>query len=274
VPARSGAVLEGTGISSDNEKAMEAPHAQALIDAALPYWEAEGEIAKRFFASKPNAEDQIFWLKAQVWKELHPVDGYFNGIHRELSRLTDLFPKVDIAIDRHEFGFALRQIVEEFEHYVLFADVLQMLTGAPVGPSETVQLPAEKALGDTRRRLVSGGNPIDAAAVLFTEGGGARLFREGAKVTGGPLEAKIAHAMGVIYDDERDHFREAALQASAVIANDADLARIVGGIVEVSAARVEMRREMFRNAMTPMEIDAFIARLKADVAAGRFSADA
>jgi hypothetical protein len=253
---------------------MAASYAQTLIDAALPYWEAEGEIAKRFFAARPSAGDHVYWLKAQVWKELHPVDGYFNGIHKELSRLTDLFPQVDIAIDRHEFGFSLRQIVEEFNHYVLFADILEMLTGAPVGPSETVQLPAEKALGDTRRRLVSGGNPIDSAAVLFTEGGGARLFREGANVTGGPLEAKIAHAMQVIYDDERDHFREAAQQASAAIATDADLARIVAGIVEVSAARVEMRREMFRNAMTPAEIDAFIARVKDDVAAGRFTADA
>jgi hypothetical protein len=253
---------------------MASPYAQTLIDAALPYWEAEGEIAKRFFASNPSSDDQIFWLKAQVWKELHPVDGYFNGIHKELSRLTDLFPKVDVEIDRHEFGFSLRQIVEEFNHYVLFADILQMLTGKPVGPSETVQLPAEKALGDTRRRLVSGGNPIDSAAVLFTEGGGARLFREGANVRGGALEQKIAHAMKIIYDDERDHFREAAEQASAVLKTEGDLARIVAGIVEVSAARVEMRREMFRNAMTPAEIDAFIADLKAQIAAGTFTADA
>ena len=246
---------------------------QQLINAALPYWEAEGEIAKRFFAAKPSADDQIYWLKAQVWKELHPVDGYFNGIHKELSRLTDLFPKVDVDIDRHAFGYSLRQIVEEFNHYVLFADILQMLTGKPVGPSETVQLPAEKALGDVRRRYVTGGNPVDAAAVLFTEGGGARLFREGAKVQGGELEKKIAHAMRVIYDDERDHFREAATQAAAAIHSDADLERILSGIVDVSAARVEMRREMFRHAMTPAEIDAFIRSIANDIASGSFIAE-
>jgi hypothetical protein len=251
---------------------MTSPHAQTLIDAALPYWEAEGEIARRFFASNPSREDQIYWLKAQVWKELHPVDGYFNGIHKELSRLTDLFPQVDVAIDRHDFGFSLRQIVEEFNHYVLFADILEFLTGAPVGPSETVQLPAEKALGDTRRRYVSGGHPVDAAAVLFTEGGGARLFREGAKIHGGELERKIAHAMKVIYDDERDHFREAALQAAAAIHSDDDLARITAAIVDVSSHRVAMRQEMFRNAMTPTEVDAFIASVKAEIAAGTFAA--
>jgi hypothetical protein len=251
---------------------MTSPHAQRLIDAALPYWEAEGEIAKRFFASKPSREDQIYWLKAQVWKELHPVDGYFNGIHKELSRLTDLFPQVDVGLDRHEFGYSLRQIVEEFNHYVLFADILEFLTGAPVGPSETVQLPAEKALGDARRGYVAGGNPVDAAAVLFTEGWGARLFREGAKIHGGELERKIAHAMKLIYDDERDHFREAALQASAAIHSDADLARIVDAIVDVSRHRVEMRREMFRDAMTAQEIEVFIERVKMEVAGGNFVA--
>ncbi len=36
---------------------------KALADAAWPYWEAEGEIAKRFFA-KATDEDHIFYLRA------------------------------------------------------------------------------------------------------------------------------------------------------------------------------------------------------------------
>jgi hypothetical protein len=78
--------------------------------------------------------------------------------------------------------------------------------------------------------------------------------------------------MKVIYDDERDHFREAALQASAVIHSEADLERIVDAIVDVSRHRVEMRREMFRNAMTEHEVEGFIARVKMDVAGGTFVA--
>ena len=42
---------------------------QRLLAASWPYWEAEGEIAKRFFA-KAGPEDHIFYLKAQLWKEL------------------------------------------------------------------------------------------------------------------------------------------------------------------------------------------------------------
>ena len=73
---------------------------RALINAAWPYWEAEGEIARRFFATASD-DDHVFYLRAQLWKELNPVDGYFNGLHRELARLVELFPQIDREIDRH-----------------------------------------------------------------------------------------------------------------------------------------------------------------------------
>jgi hypothetical protein len=241
-----------------------------LINAALPYWEAEAEIARRFFAGNPSRDDHIFWLKAQIWKELHPVDGYFSGIHRELNNLAEMFPRVDVDIDRHHFGFLMKQILEEYTHYVLFADILEFLTGMPVKQTEMSQLAEEKKLGDIRRGYSGSGSPIDRAAVLFTEGGGARLFREGAKVHGGKLEEMIAAAMRTIYDDERDHFREAAKEAQAVLAAPGDFERMRGAIVDVSRQRVAMRREMFRNAMSPAEVDAFIAHIEAEIAAGTF----
>lgn len=244
--------------------------AQQLIDAALPYWEAEAEIAKRFFAAQPSAEAHRLWLRAQIWKELNPVDGYFNGIHRELSRITEAFPSIERGIDRHTFAFQLRQIVEEFEHYVLFADILERVSGRKLDPAELIQLPEEKKLGDLRRGLVTSGSAIDKAAVLFTEGGGARLFREGAKLSGGELEAQIAHAMNVIYVDERDHFREAAQDAVALIRTPEDLARMKAGIVAVSQQRVAMRSEMFGHPLPPAMLEAFIGRVRGDVEAGTF----
>ena len=239
-----------------------------LIGAALPYWEAEGLIARRFFDARPGPEAQLRWLRAQVWKELNPVDGYFNGIHRELSNLADAFPGLEKTVDRHAFSFQMRQIVEEFEHYVMFADILEMVSGRKLDPSELTQLPQERKLGELRRSLADSGSEIDRAAVLFTEGGGARLFREGAKLTGGELEEKIAHAMQVIYDDERDHFREGAKHAAGLIRSDADLARMKAGIVAVSAQRVAMRSEMFGQPVPQAELDAFIAGIRERVARG------
>lgn len=238
-------------------------YTQELINAALPYWEAEAEIARRFFDSQPSKEDHEFWLKAQLWKELNPVDGYFNGIHKELANLTDMFPRVGKDIDRHQFAFLMRQMLEEFNHYVMFADILEFLTGRKLDlKSDTVQLPEEKKLQQLRKAYATSGSPIDKAAVLFTEGGGARLFREGAKVKGGPLEEMIARAMQIIYDDEKDHFNEGAEESAGLIKSGADLERMKAAIVAVSRQRVAMRQEMFKHPMTSQAVEAFIEKVK------------
>ena len=232
-------------------------HEKTLADAAWPYWEAEGEIAKRFFA-KATDEDHIFYLRAQLWKELNPVDGYFNGLHRELSNLVDMYPQVDKSIDRHDFHFLLTQLTEEFNHYVVLADIFEHLMGRPISPEDTVQLSEEKALGDLRRGYVEKDDPLLKAAVGFTEGGGARLFREGAKLSGNTVNEMTAKAMQVIYDDEEDHYQVQATEAVKHIESDADLQPMVDAIVAISAQRVRMRAEMFRGAMTAAEIDAYI----------------
>lgn len=225
-----------------------------LIKVAHPYWESEAEIVKRFFRKKPKREEHIFWLRAQLWKELHPVDGYFSGLHRELAKLAQMFPQVDKNIDRHHYLSLLEQMVDEFNHYLVQADILEYLLGRKITPEDTVQLPEEKRLEEIRRRYTSTGSEIDKAAVLFTEGGGARMFREGRKIRRGPLERKIAKAMKLIYQDEKDHFKEAAKQAARLIKSNKDLQRMKKAIREISLQRVYMRHEMFRKPLTDEEL--------------------
>lgn len=229
---------------------------QALVDAAWPYWECEGEIAKRYYADATD-EDHAFYLKAQLWKELHPVDGFFNGLHRELKELVDRFPEVDKSIDRHEYHFLLTQLTEEFNHYVMLADIFEHVMGRPIAADDTVKLPEEKKLGDLRRGYVD--DDLTRAAVGFTEGGGARLFREGAKLSGSKVNDMTAKAMEIIYDDEKDHYAEQAKICVELIKTDDDLARMKDAIRDISAQRVAMRAEMFPGAMTNAEIDAFVA---------------
>ena len=70
---------------------------QKLIDIATPYWDTEAEIARRFFKTA-TPEKHAFYLRAQLWKELNPVDGFFNGLHRELTKAAEKFPKVGKSI--------------------------------------------------------------------------------------------------------------------------------------------------------------------------------
>ena len=216
-----------------------------LIDVAYPYWETEAEIARRFFRAAPTREQHVYWLKAQLWKELHPVDGYFSGLHRELANLVERFPEVDRTVDRHHYHGLMEQMVQEFNHYVLQADILEYLLGRKIGADDTIQLPEEKALGDLRRSLVSG-SAVEKAAVLVTEGGGARLFREGRKLKGSVLERKIAAAMEVVYQDERNHYRMAAREAAGAVRNKRNLQAMKRAIQRVSLQRVRMRNEMFQ----------------------------
>jgi hypothetical protein len=227
---------------------------QELIGTALPYWEAEATIVRRFFKNKPQREDHIFWLKAQLWKELHPVDGYFTGLQKELNNLVASFPEIDKTIDRHRYHSLLEQLTQEFNHYVLMADVLEYLLGHPVSAEDTFQLPQEKKLGDIRRGYASSGSAIAKAAVLVTEGGGARMFREGRKLKGGRLERMIAGAMEVVYQDEKNHYKEAAREAARTVRNKQDLARMKKAVREVSLQRVYMRNEMFKEPLTSNQI--------------------
>lgn len=234
---------------------------QALIGTALPYWETEAAIVRRFFQSKPSREDHIFWLKAQLWKELHPVDGYFTGLQKELHHLVTIFPEIDKTIDRHRYHSLLEQLGQEFNHYVLMADVLEYLVGRPVSADDTFQLPQEKRLSDIRRNYANSGSATDKAAVLVTEGGGARMFREGRKLKGSRFERMIARAMEVIYQDEKNHYKEAAREAAREVRNNQDFARMTKAVHEVSLQRVYMRNEMFREPLTSNEINNRLASL-------------
>jgi hypothetical protein len=225
-----------------------------LIRTALPFWEAEAQITRRFFNGKPSREDHIFWLKAQLWKELHPVDGYFTGLQKELSQLVALFPEIDKDIDRHRYHHLLEQMTQEFNHYVLMADALEYLLGHPISAEDTFQLPQEKKLAELRRGYATSGSVVYKAAVLVTEGGGARMFREGRKLKGGRLERLIAKAMEVIYRDEKNHYKEAAREAARAVKNPQDLNRMEKAIREISNQRVYMRNEMFREPLTRQEI--------------------
>ena len=232
---------------------------QDLIATALPYWETEATIVRRFFKSKPTRQDHIFWLKAQLWKELHPVDGYFTGLQKELNNLAASFPEIDKTIGRHQYHSLLEQLTQEFNHYVLMADVLEYLLGHPVSAADTFQLPQEKKLGDIRRAYANSGSAVDKAAVLVTEGGGARMFREGRKLRGGRFEKMIAAAMAVVYQDEKNHYQEAAREAAGAVRNKQDLAQMKKAVKEVSLQRVYMRNEMFKQPLTNAEIKSCLA---------------
>ena len=241
-----------------------ASYTERLVALATPYWETEAELTRRFFASKPSKEVWVHYLKAAVYKELNPVIGYGPtkgfacGLHMEFARLVDGFEAVDDGMDRRGFHHRLEQMIEEFMHYTVLAEVLEDLLGRPLQRGDAQQLPADDKLNKLRHRYVNADNAAVRAVMELTEGGGTATFREGAKLTGGDFETKLAAAFKVIAADEDGHVDHAAADLQGVIETDADFEAAKTALLEVSMQRLHMRNEMFSDVMSADELNGYL----------------
>jgi hypothetical protein len=239
---------------------------QELIDAAMPFWNAEADVTRRFFTGKPSRDQYVKYLSAAVYKELNPVigygptKGYANGLHMEFQGLVDRFKQLDRGTTRRNFLARLEMMTEEFEHYVVIAEVLEFVLGRPLTPDDAVQLPEDAKLNEMRRVNMDSGDPCLVAAMEMTEGGGSSTFREASKVSGGEIEDRLAAAMKVIHRDEENHYLNAAREAAEIIQSDDDFDRMKRALIATSIQRVRMRNEMFSNPMPDAEIADLIAR--------------
>jgi hypothetical protein len=237
-------------------------HVNELIAVARPFWDAEAEVARRFCAGSPSREDWVCYLRAAIYKELNPSIGYgstagfANALHKEFVEVAAMFPRLDRDIDRREVYARMHVMTEEFNHYLVLADVLEYLLGRNLTPDDPQQLPEDKILNEMRRRYMESGDPCLRAVMGLTEGGGSSTFREMSKLSGGPFEELLAAAMKVIYVDEKDHYSRAAKEAAECVGSPDDLARMKKALYEVSVQRVRMRSEMLAWAMPAAEIDA------------------
>lgn len=242
----------------------ETGYGHGLIEAAKPYWAAEAAITQRFFEKKPERDDWIYYLRSAVYKELNPAIGYgptvgyANGLHMEFAKLVDKFPRINQDVDRHDFYAVLNQMTEEFNHYLVLADVLEWLLGRELTPEDAEQRDQDRILNEMRRNYVTSGDPALRAAMHLTEGGGSSTFREGARLSGGELEDRIAAAMKVIYEDEVDHYEDAAADCDRAIADDATFERAKAALLEVSLQRVRMRHEQFGEPLSWAEVEQII----------------
>ena len=150
-------------------------------------------------------------------------------------------------------------MTEEFEHYVVLAEVLEFVLGRSLTPNDPEQLPEDQKLNDMRRGYVESRDPCLTAAMGLTEGGGSSTFREASKLTGGEIEERLAAAMTVIHRDEENHYLGAAATAAAAVHSKNDLNRMKCAILEVSIQRVRMRNEMFSMPMSDAELNQLVS---------------
>ena len=224
--------------------------AQGMADLAQSFWAGEGEIARTFWAVPRTPEEQVHWLRLQVFKEIYGSglhanpDGIIRGFIDDLRANVE---RIETRADREEYDRGLRVLREEFHHFRLFADILEGITKQPVRLAglRTWQLSEDRKLGEVRGGCRERDARLGPVAVGFTEGGGSSFFFVGRDIGGDPVSDQIAQACAVVFGDELEHGEHGAHELADALESEEDWARVRELVVEICQQRLRMRYEMF-----------------------------
>lgn len=233
-----------------------------LVDASRALWGGEAQVFRSYWSSPARSRrSDLTWIARQCHKELvdgvearlagfaESVDGYRAGPPDDpngMSRESDLV-----------------SAVEEFRHLRLFAALhedLQGDTGAPLtGAAMRSEWawPENAALAAVRERHRRDHVWLGRRLTLFTEGGGATLYAEGAHLAGrGPEDDRIATVLTAVHGDEVDHCRDglAALRSAGL--GDEQWAQLRSLTVEQLRSRITMRNAQFGHPLSLAEVRA------------------
>jgi hypothetical protein len=250
-----------------------------LVSVAAPYWAGEAEVFRTYWASpKRTIETDLHWLARQCFKEFwgsgvgkYDRGGVFVGV---MKNLISKVGEIDVTFDRHEVLDVLEGLKAEFSHYCAFADVHDSLrpAGAPrLHPEALESWPAEDALTALRFRHQEQHGAIGMRACKFTEGGYCTLFSEGMALKNkGGVDAKIAEACALVYDDEFEHMLAGVAGIQTAGLSAADWTLLENLVEEQMKQRIRMRNEQFGYPLSDARIDAIyrgdITPLKFDFA--------
>lgn len=236
-----------------------------LNNLAESFWAGEAEIAREFLMNAKNPADHIHWLQHQCYRELRGpglLDRPSSRTRWVVDNIADGLPAAETVEGRERLRYQLHQIAEEFDHFKLYADILQDITGEPVKMEDItgLTLPSDKVIEALRVKLYAENERLARLAYDFTEGGGAGIFyAQGALETNDPLLLRIKAAGRYIYDDEVPHgqYGVSGIELSLTTAEDFHAIREM--IVEICRERLRMRAEMHDTTMSEQRIDEIAA---------------
>ena len=241
---------------------------QRLIDLAAPYWAGEGEVVRTYWSSpKRTRATDLLWLSRQCFKEFwgsgvgkYDKGGIFLGVLKNIVARADA---IDVGFDRHEMLELLEGFKAEFTHYCAFADVYDVLrpAGAPrLNPKLLESWPDEDALTALRFRHQEQHGEIGLRACKLTEGGYCGLFREGmALADKGGVDAKIAAACALVYDDEFGHMLKGVVGLDDEALRPAEWQELADLSVAQLKLRIRMRNAQFGFPLSEARVQAIAA---------------
>ena len=224
--------------------------ADEINEMGSHFWAGEAEICRQFWGQTRSNEEQARWLRLQVFKEMYGsgLTGNPGGLIRAfLEDLRDQVGDAETRDERDEFERLLRVLREEYNHFKLFADILESVTGEPVRHAglKDWQLEHDQKLQQVRQGIREREGGLGELAIMFTEGGGSAFFYEGRKLKGDPVSDQIAKASETVYVDELEHGEHGALDLAKEVDSEEDWKKVRGLIVDICQQRLRMRYDMF-----------------------------
>jgi hypothetical protein len=239
-----------------------------LISASAPLWAGEAEVVRTYWDSpvRSHATD-LLWMRRQCSKEFNGTGlGEYRNLGVFLGPVTEIkeaFGDIDSGVDRHHVLDLIETLHDEFEHYVLIADIYDAIrhTDEPPINAQTLETwPEDQALADLRHSHLRRHGALGQRACLFTEGGYCTLFREGMRLAGrGGADDMIAAAFTRIFEDEFGHMLAGVvgLDGEDLSADQWELLQSI--TLEQLSQRIAMRNAQFSHPVAQARIDAILA---------------
>jgi hypothetical protein len=236
------------------EDVMDAQRKKQLADEinemGSHFWAGEAEICRQFWGQQRSHDQQAHWLRLQVFKEMYGsgLTGNPEGLIRAfLDELRDQVGVAETRDERSDFERSLRVLREEYNHFKLFADILENVTGEPVRHASLKgwQTEHDSKLQQIRQGIREREGDLGELAIMFTEGGGSAFFYEARKLSGDPVADQIASASETVYTDELEHGEHGALDLVDHVDSEEDWANVRQLIVDICQQRLRMRYDMF-----------------------------
>jgi hypothetical protein len=224
------------------------------------FWAGEAEIAREFLLAAYEPKDHVHWLLHQCYRELRGpglLDRPSSRTRWIIDNIAAGLPAAETAEGRTQLKYQLHQIAEEFDHFKLYADILEDILGGPVKMEDMrdLSLPSDKVIEDLRVKLYAENERLARLAYDFTEGGGAGIFyAQGALETDDPLLLRIKDAGRYIYDDEVPHGQHGVTGIELALTTAEEFPKIREMIVEICRERLRMRAEMHNTTISEERI--------------------
>jgi hypothetical protein len=234
-----------------------------LVELAAPYWAGEAEVARTYFQiPERGREADLLWLRRQCYKEVwgsgvgDREKGLFQGA---AAYLSEVFPRIDREVDRHEILDLISDLRDEFFHYCLFADIYDWLSGERLNPKDLTGLFADNELARLRFEYREKRGRLGDLAVRFTEGVYCSMYAAGMTLKGTELNDRIAEACAQVYHDEIGHMRAGFIGLSKQQLSPVDWDELGQMVRRMLMQRILMRNEQFSFPLSPDRLRAIEA---------------